>query len=225
MVLLESDEPKLRLFESLGFVKPRVVSNYGGYQVTPRQRELGLTDWIGRDPIKVHFDILFDEFRAQRSVEGRCRTLERMAGMWLDDPEPPLLTVDAVGAIPHDNSIAPNRRWVVETLEWSDEFEERLDRGDRCRAVALVTLMQYVEDRRIKKLSAAHQRRKKKKQKKRRSGRRGSGRRRATVRPSDTLMSIASEHLGDQTRWPEIAELNGLRDPRLLIPGQEITLP
>jgi hypothetical protein len=44
------------------------------------------------------------------------------------------------------------------------------------------------------------------------------------IRPGDTLSEIAARHLGDWSRWREIARLNDL-DPELLMPGQAIRVP
>jgi nucleoid-associated protein YgaU len=47
-----------------------------------------------------------------------------------------------------------------------------------------------------------------------------------TVRRGDTLSGLAQRHLGDASRWPEIAELNpNIADPDLIFPGQRLRLP
>jgi LysM repeat protein len=46
-----------------------------------------------------------------------------------------------------------------------------------------------------------------------------------TVRRGDTLSAIAARYLGRASRWPEIARLNGVRDPRMLRVGQVLRLP
>lgn len=48
-----------------------------------------------------------------------------------------------------------------------------------------------------------------------------------TVRGGDTLSAIASSHLGDADRWPEIFELNRavLSEPDQIFPGQLLVLP
>lgn len=45
------------------------------------------------------------------------------------------------------------------------------------------------------------------------------------VRTGDTLQSIAFEHLGDPTRWREIAAHNGIHDPLRLPDGAELAIP
>lgn len=46
-----------------------------------------------------------------------------------------------------------------------------------------------------------------------------------TVQPGDTLGSLAKEHLGDSSRWREIAKLNGIGDPKRLKAGTRLRLP
>ena len=41
----------------------------------------------------------------------------------------------------------------------------------------------------------------------------------------ESLVEIAADELGDASRWREIAELNGLRDPQAISPGQVLRLP
>ena len=44
------------------------------------------------------------------------------------------------------------------------------------------------------------------------------------VRPRDTLTSIAARLLGAPTLWMTLADLNDIRDPRAIRPGQELRL-
>ena len=46
-----------------------------------------------------------------------------------------------------------------------------------------------------------------------------------TVAPGDSLWKIAERELGDGSRWKEIAKANGIKDPRRLQPGQNLTIP
>lgn len=45
-----------------------------------------------------------------------------------------------------------------------------------------------------------------------------------TVQPGDSLYSIAARELGDGSRYRELATLNGIRNPRLIRPGQVLQL-
>ncbi len=48
-----------------------------------------------------------------------------------------------------------------------------------------------------------------------------------TIVKGDTLWAIASEHLGNGTKYPEIFEANRevIKDPDLIYPGQKIRIP
>ena len=46
-----------------------------------------------------------------------------------------------------------------------------------------------------------------------------------TVKGGDTLSLIAERMLGDMSRWPEIATLNKISTPNLILPGQVLQLP
>lgn len=46
-----------------------------------------------------------------------------------------------------------------------------------------------------------------------------------TIKQGDTLWDLATKHLGTGTRWREIANANGIINPRTLQIGQVITIP
>ena len=46
-----------------------------------------------------------------------------------------------------------------------------------------------------------------------------------TVKEGDSLSIIARDVLRDMSRWPEIAELNNVKAPFTIFPGQTLTLP
>jgi nucleoid-associated protein YgaU len=45
------------------------------------------------------------------------------------------------------------------------------------------------------------------------------------VREYETLGEIAARELGSSSRWTEIANLNGIRDPKSIRVGQELMIP
>ena len=46
-----------------------------------------------------------------------------------------------------------------------------------------------------------------------------------TVKPGDSLSKIAGRQLGDSSRWRELAEINGIRNPAAIRVGQVIRIP
>gem|GEM_PF-2646023 len=53
----------------------------------------------------------------------------------------------------------------------------------------------------------------------------GSGQQTVIVERGDTLAGIAETYLGDASRWPEIAAMNNISNPRNLQIGQRLVLP
>jgi nucleoid-associated protein YgaU len=117
------------------------------------------------------------------------------------------------------------------------------EHGNRTRQQVTLTLYEYVEDVYLTEKSAAKRRRNRKKVPKTKSGAKAK---RITVKHAphkagatahtlstvstsigggEDLLTIAARELGDADRWVEIAQLNGLRDPRAIEPGQAIRLP
>jgi hypothetical protein len=46
-----------------------------------------------------------------------------------------------------------------------------------------------------------------------------------TVQPKDTLQGLARTLLQKPSQWPQVAKLNGLKNPNLISPGQVIEIP
>lgn len=205
-----------------------------GWAVVQRPRRRSITEWQGTDPLRIDLKLLIDSFQTNEGVEteASCRTLERMSGLDQNDPEPPVLIVNAEGAIPHDYHEASHVRWVIEKLTWGDSLRNYY--GNRIRQYVDVTIMQYIADELLEQVSVARKRNSGP------SGRRNTGRlpararnvrkpgassKRYTVKAGDTLSKIAAAKLGSWKRWKEIAKLNNIRDPRKLRVGQVLRLP
>ena len=115
-------------------------------------------------------------------------------------------------------------------------------RGNRTRQQVVISLLEYVADVRVDQDSPSQLQQLKAVAAKTKSGAArkriiASRARGTSYRPGtpgtvtvgfgegDDLLSIAAKELGDAKRWPEIAKLNGIRDPRSVVPGQVIRLP
>lgn len=230
--------PKLQIYRPLGPLKPKVLPPNTGWTLTQRPRDIALTDWTGREPQRITFQILIDSqmkdimagrpgrpFEKRLSAEKDCRTLERMYGLVPNSPEPPKLIVDGGRGIPSDYVHAPHLKWVIETLDWEDDYDERNEKGQRTRAMATIVLMQWVKDERIPRLTAAH-RRKKKGDKDGGGPIELGGNPIIRARKGDTLVKIATRVLGNARLWHKLAKLNKIRDGRkVLKEGQKIKVP
>lgn len=212
---LASAQPPLSLEVMMGDGTV-IATGYGGWEEVPRPRRVAMTVWNGIAPLRLAIPVLIDGLTDGRSVEADVRLLERLAGLDEHVDEPPTLTVNANGAIPHDLKQEPHNRWVVELLEWGDAL--RQEDGQRIRQEGDLTLLQFIEDEHLRDLKPpAHRRRKSKK------GKHGHGT--YVVKRGDTLQSIAAKKLGSSKRWHDIAKLNKIRDPKRIHVGQKLKLP
>jgi hypothetical protein len=245
-VAIVCDDPARTLVVRLGPERPDVSSGYGGWNEVARPRRSTVTSWVGQPARRMALSILIDNHHVGRSIEDQIRDLEVMA-LPRTGRQPPTVKLLAKGGhIPYQSL-----RWVIDGLEWGDAIMN--GRGNRTRQGATVTLLEYVADDLIearKRQSPAQRRRaartrilqqqakqlarekRKAVARNRRSARKG-GHSRATAASTagtvtydgDDLMSVAARELGDARRWREIADLNGIRDPRAITVGRVLRLP
>jgi hypothetical protein len=232
-----SDLPRIQL-TALLWGRWKVVSGYGGFVTTDRPGRRAWVDWRGHDPLRLGGSVLFDQVALarvrgvgvpapeHRSVEPAIRRLERMATSPGANKPPPALTVN--GNLPHDIIEASQLRWGIETLEWGDLI--KYDGGDRIRQDAAVTLIQLTGYTDQVKASAAEEFRDRQQAAAARDQQRAQAQHDAqrvyVVKDSDkTLRAVAARALGDADKWKQIAELNGIRDPKAIRAGQRLRMP
>jgi len=199
-VTINSVDPPLSVAGWLGEEQPTVTSGYGGWTVVSRPRRYGLTDFVGLDPKRLSFSLLIDGLAAGRSVETEVRNLERMASIDAGRKTPSIVTVS--GPLPWSTL-----QWVIEELSFNESTWS--EGGDRIRQKITITLLQFVEDVRLKKLAA----------------KKATSSTPYVVKAGEHLGEIAAKRLGDASRWKEIAELNDLRTPRDVKKGQRLRMP
>lgn len=232
-VRLQSFDPPLTLTCRLAEERPDVTSGYGGWDEVTRPRRPPITTYRAPTPLHLSLSLLLDRWAEGASVEAQITTIEKMARPTGVNRAPPRLRVAATGQhIPHTE-----RTWVVGELTWGDALMNK--RGNRTRQQVSVVLYEFVEDTYLTEKSAARRRRVK--ASKHHAGapakRLRAKRKRHIVKTKTTsasgsqfgqgedLLAIAARELGDANRWVELAELNGVRDPRAIVPGQVIRLP
>lgn len=178
----------------------------GGWNVTDRWGRKGLTSWQGVDPCTLTFSALLDaKFAGKEDIEADCDELEAMYAPRGDFNAPRHVTV--VGASP-----GTDKTWVINGLEWKPAL--RTSDGKRRIAPCDITLLEFVSpDSVIRPTKAAAD---------------ASNRKRLyTVKPGDTLVSIAKKQLGDARLADDIRRENlpALRDARSLKAKMVILLP
>lgn len=184
------------------------TGGYGGFEVVPRPKRVGLTEWVGRDPLGLGFTIMFDGLARKRSVERPIRQLERLAGLQRGGPAE--LQLLSAGVIPHDFTHAPDKSWVIDDIQWGDSIRRVRD-GRRIRQLADVTLLEFVEDEQLAGLPAVMK-----------AAVKGEARSYTDARAGESLRDVAK-----RTRRPlaDLKKLNDIRDgDRTLKTGRRIKL-
>jgi len=236
-VRVSSQDPPLQVTARLADERPNVDTGFGGWDSVERPRRPPLTTFKAPPGRQLTLPILLDEWENGASIELQIDILARMGRPVASDGEPPQLKVSATGnAVPYQELT-----WVISEIAWGDALMNR--GGNRVRQQVTLTLTEFIEDVYLQQKSAAVRRQTKAKAKKTKKGAatkrvnvkknpkkqpvKGRAARVATTTFGDgeDLLSIAARELGDADRWLEIAQLNGLRDPRAMREGQVIRLP
>jgi nucleoid-associated protein YgaU len=220
----EEDPPrkqKAEVFTAYMTKAPIVVAGYGGWSRVARPRKKAITEWVGRDSISIQIEFLIDSFDEGTGlwVEESCRSLESLAGVESDDPEPPLCILTSVpeALMPHGYHRASHVRWFVDTITWDADAIIYNNAGNRTRAAGTLTVTQFVEDSRLEAIGS-----------KGKGKGRGKGKKKSyIVKPGDTLSTIAARKdiYGNPHKWPRIAKANHIRDPKKLKVGRKLKIP
>lgn len=177
-------------------------ATFGGYGSTARTGRRARTTYQGVDVVGMTVPVLFDGWATRTPVNADLRALGFMAQPSGADELTPPQPVYVVG----DLLPMSARWWVIQALEWGNVTLVDPARPTRIlRADATVTLIQPPEDGIII-----------------------TNGKRYTVRPGDTLTSIASRQLGQASRWREITSAKTgkhFRDPAYIKVGQVVKLP
>lgn len=201
-----------------------VTEGYAGWQIVNRPRDVGLTEWVGRNPMAIEIPFILDYWLEAINTnpgidcENQVSNLETLAGVG-SHAQPPICYVDGRGAIPHDETIAPgSHQWVIETITWDRSMEIRSQTsGRRLRCGGVIVVRKFVTStdmlRTIKSTDRA----------------RGSGRKpkHYRVKRGDTLGKIAARKdiYNDASKWKIIADANHIRDRRHLKVNQRLLIP
>jgi hypothetical protein len=234
-VRVSSSDPPVSLTVRLADARPDVTAGYGGWAEVARPRRRPLSVWTGSPGLRMTLPILLDGFHDGRSIERQIAQLERLGLPTAADGAPPRIRLVARGgAVPHTDRV-----WVVDSLTFGDGAIMNAA-GDRTRQPATLSLLEWIADVRVNEKSTTTQTRRQAARAKSKAGaarkrvvaghgKPKAGHSRAASSSSfgagEDLLTIAARELGDADRWIEIAQLNGLRDPRAIAPGQALRLP
>lgn len=195
-----------------------VTEGYGGWKITSRPRDVGITEWAGRNPMAIDIPFMLNYWMLDVSdtpgvqCENMIKNLERLCGIGYH-AQPPVCIVDGGGAIPHDYSNSSTLRWVIENVVWDRSMELRSSESSRrMRAGGTITIRQFVQASAIFKTVTARSRASVPKQF-------------VVSARYNTLSKIAALVYDDASKWAIIGDANGIRDRRKLKIGKSIKIP
>lgn len=170
----------------------------GGWKSVMRPQRRPLTAYVGPDTsFTYRIPLVFDGYRRGNSMLPQLRDLEKMAGVMVPgDPKPPLLIINANGALEHDVFHEPGNRWVIpEMPTYGDQLLN--DEGHIVQMHIKVPLMLHTADDRLSRAKQV------------------ARAKYVTARSGDTYNKIAARALkayGGQRWGNRLAHLNGARD-------------
>lgn len=208
------DNPNLAVLVELGERAPNMDQGSTTWEERERPGDVSVTRFVGKSPGRYEFDIVFDGLNDVWDVKPALDVMDALRGR---GPR-------ATRGTPPRVRVEQGRPWpasyVIADLAFSDDPDETVvDAGRILLATASITLLQHIDDTRLE--DRALQMRLKLQARQRTRG----ANRVHTVKEGETLFTIARDHLGDAGRWEDLAEINGLRDPRKIRRGARIKLP
>jgi hypothetical protein len=217
--IIRSDRDGSTFTAYFGDGPPIVIDGYGGWQVTARPKEIGITEWIGRNPIQIEIPFMIDNYTFNTDIadpgietEREVRKLEKLCGIG-GHTQPPICTVNGHGVIPHDEKNAPGyHKWVIESVSWDKDMEIRSGASQRrMKCGGSITIRQYITASNILPRLGPNAR--------------SRNPEIYIVKSGDTISKIAAKKYGDANKWKRIADANNLRDPRSLTIGKRLRIP
>jgi hypothetical protein len=209
---------------------PQIQGGDGGWQVTSRERRIGLTQWRGNDPVRLAVPILFDSAIGWITDQANAMRHLQLMGRppTINHGEPPILRVVGDG-IRYPTSKGEKQDWVMENIQWGTNV---MKRDEHFRQDCVVNLLQYIDEDRVafRNINLPSISPKKKKHhhhhhhhhhKKKQHG----WPKWHQVLPGETLPKIAAHYYGDSSMWPRIARANHIRDPRSIHFPQILLIP
>lgn len=210
-------EAGLRNVTALMGASPPLVTSSGGWVSLARPKRLGFTSWEGFSPRSLTVDLLLDGVAEGRSQQSQYDALVRIMRRKVGPEEQPspvrVLGPAIVGSL--------SALWVIQSVTQDPATVVRSSSGTLLRAAVTVEFLEYVEaDVVISQVSPSPAKRLNNA-----AADKPVSARTHTVKYGDTLSSIAAKYLGSWSRYSEIAELNGIRDPNNVPVGTVLKLP
>lgn len=195
---------------------PQQTGGSGGFVAVQRPEDGPVTAWRGfQDGFTFSLNLIMDSYTARpaRNIEADCLALDKMAGLFGHE-QPPLLILNAGGALQYDYVNRPTARWVIsDPPDYADVYRD--SNGQRIRQVATVKFMLYVAYDAFSRTKS--------------TARNAPKNTFVATTQVDTFKTASARYLKSYGghRWANrLAQLNGYRDGMAKLPlGQRFKLP
>lgn len=208
------DDP---LVVMLGPTPPAFSGGTGGWAVTDRPNNVGMTAWVGVSPLQMDLNLLIDNrILTEQYIHNIVKKLLKTGEHRQVKPYKAMapLPMRVYGKALHPHSALS---WVpMDPYEYGESIR-RIHDGTIERQELTLHLVRF-EDPDAVKVKNQHARH---------GGGGGSGGhgKRYVVKKNDTLMKISAHFYGDPHDWRRIARRNGIQNPRQLTAGRTIIIP
>jgi hypothetical protein len=195
----------------LGKKKPIFTGGIAQWNEVRRPRRRSMTEFETETPLKYSFDVVLNAF-----PDGNVEPLIGRILGWaarMDLPYQPTL-LKVTGPI-----VYPQVTYFLSKCDQLDESMEFNSAGRICRQFLDLEITEYVAPDLVIQTPPPAQ------AAQARANVTAPAERTHTVSAGDTLWSIATKFLGKGQRWQEIADKNGIRDPRSLKIGTVLKVP
>jgi hypothetical protein len=126
----------MNILGPLGPEVPQISGGFGGYEIVPRPRQVGMTIWNGTEPYQLTFSMFLEGFKLGKTVEEDIAAVMRCAHG--TDGEPGTVQVFGIPRLPAND-------WVIEGLDFDQDTTIRNSRMERIRQKLSWTLREEVD--------------------------------------------------------------------------------
>jgi LysM domain len=144
-VRITCGDPDMTLEGWLGPDSPKYTGGFGGWNITPRPRQVGMVTFDGVEPITLEFQLVWDGIlgsgrhrRPREHVQSIEPDIRDLLAVVRGDKEsdPGICRVEGIPSL-------PTKRWVISNVEFGDAIRRESDMH-RTRLMLTFTMIEYV---------------------------------------------------------------------------------
>jgi nucleoid-associated protein YgaU len=195
---------ELKISKTVSWSNPASVEKTPGAPKvkTDKKKDVPQYDFNGGEPEQLTIELLFDTYESGDNVMG---DVQKVIDLTLIEAH------KSLGRPPICQLVwGPEVFFTGFLQSLSRTFSLFLEDGTPVRAELSCTFVEYMTPSMQKATTQTRTQRQSRKH---------------VVQQGERIDAIASQHLGDPSRWREISDLNGLDNPSQLQPGAELNIP